>query len=107
MTERRTGETSAKATAEGTNIIDGQTPTSPNTRSTPYEPSIRVKRANLNDGDPTNRRAGCGKSARPVRREGERATALRTPVEKKMQDSRPDPNGTAIMVIGSFLFSVP
>ena len=36
----------------------------------------RVKNALLLERVPTNWKAGCGKSARPVWREGERATAL-------------------------------
>ena len=41
----------------------------------------RAKSALLLEREPTNRKAGCGKSARPVWREGERTPALPTPIE--------------------------
>jgi hypothetical protein len=40
----------------------------------------RAKSALLLAREPTDRKAGCGKSARPVWREGERTTALPTPI---------------------------
>src|SRR5208337_1766069 len=40
----------------------------------------RAKSALLLEREPTNRKAGCGKSARPVWREGERIPALPTPI---------------------------
>ena len=40
----------------------------------------RAKRALLLDREPTDWKAGCGKSACPVWREGERTSALPTPI---------------------------